>query len=343
MPRQGGELGWKGVYLGEKGDMKMKAVRIYEVGGPEVIRYEDCPDPTPVPDQALVDVEAIGVNFADVSTRSGANPPANLPMTPGIEAAGVVSAIGRDVTEVKVGDTVAYWGVMGSYAQQVAIPAKRLVKIPDGLDARTGAAVMVQGLTAHYLAYSTYSLKPGDSVLVHAGAGGTGLLLIQMAKRAGAYVFATVSTEEKAALAREHGADSAIIYTKEDFEQKVKEGTGGRGVQVVYDAVGKTTFDKSLNCLAPRGCLALYGQSSGPVPPSAMGNLRASVFLTRPSLFDHTADREELLWRAGEVFTWVASGELKLHISGAFPLADAAEAHRHLEGRRSVGKMLLIP
>ena len=321
----------------------MKAIRIHEIGGPEVIRYEDCPDPTPGPDQALINVEAIGVNFTDVSTRSGANPPATLPMTPGIEAAGVVSTVGGDVTEVKVGETVAYWGVMGSYAQQVAIPANRLVKIPDGLDARTGAAVMVQGLTAHYLAYSTYSLKPGDSVLVHAGAGGTGLLLIQMAKRARAYVFATVSTEEKAALAREHGADTAIIYTREDFEEKVKEGTDGRGVQAVYDSVGKTTFDKSLNCLAPRGYLALYGQSSGPVPPLATGSLRASVFLTRPSLFDYTADREELLGRAGEVFGWVSSGELKLHISGTFPLAEAAEAHRQLEGRRSVGKMLLIP
>ena len=322
----------------------MKAVRIHELGGPEVLRYEDCPSPTPGPGQALIEVEAIGVNFADVSTRSGSYPPASLPTTPGIEAAGVVSAVGDDVTDVNIGDRVAYWGVMGSYTQQVAIPANLLVKIPEGLDTRTGAAVMVQGMTAHYLAYGIYSLKPGDSVLVHAGAGGTGLLLIQMAKRAGAFVFATVSTDEKAALAREFGADMAINYTRENFEDEVKKATDGRGVQVVYDSVGRTTFDKSLKCLARRGYLALYGQSSGPVPPIDTASLaRGSVFLTRPSLFDYTADREDLLRRAGEVLGWVSSGELKLRIGGTFPLADAAEAHRQLEGRESTGKLLLIP
>ena len=322
----------------------MKAVRIHELGGPEVLKYEDCPSPTPGPGQALIEVQAIGVNFADVATRSGSYPPASLPARPGIEAAGVVSAVGDDVADVNIGDSVAYWGVMGSYSQQVAIPANLLVKIPDGLDTRTGAAVMVQGMTAHYLAYSTYSLKPGDSVLVHAGAGGTGLLLIQMAKRAGAFVFATVSTDEKAALAREFGADMAINYTREDFEEEVKKATDGRGVQVVYDSVGRTTFDKSLKCLASRGYLALYGQSSGPVPPIDTAILaRGSVFLTRPSLFDYTADREDLLWRAGEVLGWVSSGELKLRIGGTFPLADAAEAHRQLESRASTGKLLLIP
>ena len=322
----------------------MKAIRIHELGGPEVLKYEDCPSPTPGPGQALIDVQSIGVNFADVMARSGAIPPSGLPMTPGIEGAGTVSAIGDGVTEVNVGDIVAYWGVMGSYAEQVAIPANVLVKIPQGLDASTGAVALVQGMTAHYLAYSTYPLKPGDFALVHAGAGGTGLLLIQMAKRAGAYVFATVSTEEKAALAREAGADKAIIYTREDFEEEVKKATDGRGVQAVYDSVGKTTFDKSLNCLARRGCLALYGQSSGPVSTLNTASLaRGSVFLTRPGLGDHTATREELLWRAGEVLGWVASGELKLLIGRSYPLAEAAEAHRQLEGRHSTGKLLLTP
>ena len=329
----------------------MKAIRMYEVGGPEVLKYEECPGPTPGPGQALLDVQAIGVNFSDiyyrtaVSPRTGVTPLPSFPMTPGREAAGVVSAVGEGVTEVKVGDLVAYWGVIGSYAQQVAVSASVLVKVPEVLDARAGAALLLQGMTAHYLAYSTYPLRPGDSALVHAGAGGTGLLLIQMAKRAGAYVFATVSTDEKAAVAREAGADRAIIYTREDFEEEVKKATDGRGVQVVYDSVGQATFDKSLNCLARRGYLALYGQSSGPVPPVDTTRLAlgGSLFLTRPMLGDFTATREELLWRAGEVMGWVASGELKLHIGGTFPLADAAEAHRQLEGRHSTGKLLLIP
>ena len=304
----------------------MKAIRIHEFGGPEVLKYEDCPGPTPGPGQALIDIQAVGVNFADVSARRGGA--ASLPTTPGFEAAGVVSAVGDGASEVKVGDTVVYWGVRGSYAEQAAVPAEVLIKIPAGLDAKTGAAVFLQGMTAHYLAFSTYPLKPGDFALVHAGAGGTGLLLIQMAKRAGAYVFATVSTEEKAALARDAGADKAIIYTREDFEEEVNKTTDGKGCQAVYDSVGQTTFQKSLNCLAPRGCLALYGQSSGPVPPVAPGSLGGSSFLTRPSLVDHTATREELEWQAGEVLSWVASGELDLRIGGEFPLAEAAEAHR---------------
>ncbi len=323
----------------------MKAVRIHQVGGPEVLKYEDCPDPTPGPGQALVEVQAVGVNFTDVNTRrGGANPPPSLPMTPGREAAGLVRAVGRGVTEVKLGDLVTYCGVTGSYAQKVAVPANVLVKMPQGLDARMGAAVLLQGMTAHYLAYSTYPLKQGDSALVHAGAGGTGLLLIQMAKRAGAYVFATVSTEDKAALAREAGADKVIIYTRQDFEEEVKKATNGQGVQVVYDSVGKTTFDKGLNCLARRGYMVLYGQSSGPVPPvdtARLGN--GSRFLTRPALGDYTPDRDDLLWRAGEVLRWVKSGELDVHIGGTFPLANAAEAHRQLEGRLSTGKLLLIP
>ncbi len=322
----------------------MKAIRLHEVGGPEVLKYEDCPDPAPGPGEALVDVQAIGVNFTDVQTRRGASPPDSLPMTPGKEAAGVVAAVGEGVADVAQGDLVAFWGTTGTYAERVALPSDVLVKLPEGVDAKTGAAALLQGMTAHYLAYTTYPLKPGDRCVVHAGAGGTGLLLIQMAKRAGAYVFATVSTEEKAALAREAGADRAIIYTREDFEEVVRAGTGGQGVQVVYDSVGKTTFDQSMRCLGRRGCLALYGQASGPIPPVDSDLLRnGSLSLTRPTLTDYTATRDELLWRAGEVLGWVVSGELKLRIGGTFPLAQAAEAHRQLEGRHTTGKLLLIP
>ena len=260
----------------------MKAIRIHEFGGPEVLKYEDCPAQL----QRLAsahNVQAVGVNFADVSARrGGAAPPPSLPTTPGFEAAGVVTDIGEGAGDLKVGDSVAYWGVRSSYAERVVVPADVLVKIPAGLDAKMAAAVFLQGMTAHYLAFSTYPLKPGDSCLVHAGAGGTGLMLIQMAKRAGAYVFATVSTEEKAVLAREAGADKTIIYTRDDFEEEVKKATDGRGCEAVYGSVGQTTFEKSLNCLARRGCLALYGQSSGPVPPVATSNLRGSSFLTAP-------------------------------------------------------------
>ena len=322
----------------------MKAIRIHEFGGPEVLKYEELPEPAPGPGQALINVQAIGVNFADVYNRRGGSPSLALPLVLGIEAAGVVAATGEGVTEAKVGDTVAYWGVRGSYAQQVTVPASLLVKMPEGLDARAGAAVLVQGTTAHYLAYSITPLEPGDSVLVHAAAGGTGLLLVQMAKRAGARVLATVSTEEKAAVALEAGADKAIIYTREDFEEEVGRSTEGRGVRVAYDSVGKDTFDKSLNCLARRGYLVLYGQASGAVPPLDTARVGdGSRFFTRPSLYDYTADREELLWRAGEVLAWVASGELKLRLWGDFPLADAAEAHRRMESRETTGKLLLIP
>ena len=320
----------------------MKAVRIHDTGTPEVLKYEDCPEPTPGAGQAVVDLQAIGVNFTDVQTRRGANPPDALPWIPGREAAGMVSAVGDGVEEVKVGDSVVYSSFPSSYAEKAAVPANMLVKLPEGLDASAGAAVLLQGMTAHYLAYSTYPLKPGDSCLVHAGAGGTGLLLIQMAKLAGAYVFSTVSTDEKAELARDAGADTVIIYTREDFEAEVKKATGGEGVQVVYDAVGKTTFDGSLNCLARRGWLALYGAASGPVPPVESRTL-GSRYLTRPSLGDYTATRDELVWRAGEVLGWVKSGELKVRIRGTFPLSNAQEAHRQLEGRLSTGKLLLIP
>ena len=322
----------------------MKAIQIHEVGGPEVLKYEECPAPTPAAVQVLIQVQAIGVNFTDVNTRSGATPPASFPMTPGREAAGVVSAVGDGVSEVSVGDQVVYCGVTGSYAEQVAVPSSALIKLPSGVDAAMGAAALLQGMTAHYLAHSSYPLKSGDSALVHAGAGGTGLLLIQMAKRAGARVFATVSTDEKAELARQAGADKAIVYTRDDFEAEVMKETNRKGVNVVYDSVGKTTFDKGINCLARRGYMVLYGQSSGAVPPVATATLgKGSLFLTRPALADYTADRQALLSRAGEVLGWVASGELKIRIGGRFPLADAAEAHRLMETRQSTGKLLLEP
>ena len=321
----------------------MKAVRIHQVGGPEVLKYEDCPDPKPGPGEAVVDVEAIGINFTDVYTRSGLNPPPGFPMIIGRESAGVVSATGDGGADIKVGDRVVHCASTGSYAEKVAVPTSTLVKIPEGADAQTGAAVLLQGMTAHYLAFSTYPLKPGDSCLIHAGAGGTGALLIQMAKKAGAYVFTTVSTEEKAALAKEAGADKTIIYTREDFEEEIKNATGGRGLEVVYDSVGKTTFDKSMKCLARQGYLVLFGQASGPVPPVSPTDLAPSLFLTRPNLADYTATREDLEWRASECMKWVASGELKLRIGGTFPLSEAAEAHRQLEGRETTGKLLLIP
>ena len=321
----------------------MKAVQISQTGGPEVLKYVDVPEPSPGTGQALIDVKAIGMNYTDVYTRSGLNPPA-LPAIPGVEAAGVVSQVGEGVSEVAVGDLVAYTGVGASYAEKVVAPSWRLVALRDGLDAEVGAAAMLQGMTAYYLCHSTYPLKSGDTALVHAAAGGVGLLLTQMAKSLGARVIATVSTEAKAQLAREAGADHTIIYTEQDFEEEVKKITGGSGVQVVYDAVGLTTFNKSIACLAPRGYMVLYGQASGPVPPVPVSMLNnGSLFLTRPGLGDHTATREELLQQAGNVLEDVRSGRLKLHMHGKFALKDAAEAHRQLEGRLTTGKLLLIP
>jgi NADPH:quinone reductase len=322
----------------------MKAIVIESTGGPEVLVYKDAPTPTPKAGEVLVRVEAIGLNFIDVYHRTGLYP-LPLPFTPGMEAAGVVESIGPEVAGIAAGDRVAYAMATGAYAQFAIAPAAKLVRLPDGVSFEQGAAAMLQGMTAHYLVTSTYALKEKDTALIHAAAGGVGLLLAQMAKRIGARTIGTVSTEAKAELAREAGIDEVILYTKEDFESRTKELTEGKGVQVVYDSVGKDTFLKSLNCLAPRGMLALFGQSSGSVPPFDPGLLaqKGSLFLTRPSLNAYAAKREELLWRAGDLFNWIKSGDLKLRIEKTFPLSEAAEAHRQLEGRKTTGKVLLIP
>ena len=322
----------------------MKAVRVHTPGGPEVLTYEDVPAPTPKAGEAVVKIDAAGLNYIDVYFRTGQYK-AELPVTLGMEAGGTVTAVGPNVTEVKVGDKVAYTGVPGAYAELAAVPAQRLVVLPTGVATRQGAAAMLQGMTAQSLACSTWPLKSGDTCLVHAAAGGVGLLLCQIARMRGARVLGTVSTEDKAGLAREAGAHEVILYTKQDFEAEVKRLTDGKGVQVVYDSVGKTTFDKGFNCLAPRGMMVLYGQSSGPVgmfDPQVL-NQKGSVFLTRPSLFHYIATRADLLARAGEVLGWIRDGKLKLRTEFEFPLKDAAEAHRALEGRRTTGKVLLKP
>jgi len=320
----------------------MKTVQVKQPGGPEAIELVEVAKPTAGPKQALVRVVASGVNFIDVYFRMGLYK-ADLPITLGSEAAGIVEAVGPDVTEVAPGDRVAYAMARGSYAEYAAVPAAMLVKIPDGLDFETAAAAMLQGMTAHYLTHSTYPLKSGDTCLVHAAAGGAGGLTVQMAKMIGARVFGTVSTEEKARIAREHGVDEAILYTQQEFDVEARRLTGGKGVDVVYDSVGKTTFDKSLNSLRPRGTLALFGQSSGPVPPfdANILNGKGSLYLTRPSLGHYVLTRDELLWRAGDVLNWVASGRLKLRIDRIYPLSEAASAHRDLEGRKTAGKLLL--
>ena len=309
----------------------MKAVQITQFGGPEVMKYQDLSDLSPGDGQALVQIEAIGVNYTDTYSRSGVNPTA-LPWVVGVEGAGVVKQVGTNVTQVSEGDAVVYCGIAGSYAEQAIVPADRLIKIPQGLDSKASAAAMLQGMTAHYLCHSTYQVKQGDKVLVHAGAGGVGLLLIQMVKRLGGYVFSTVSTEAKAQLAKDAGADEVILYTSQDFAEEVNKSTNGQGVEVVYDAVGQTTFDGSINSLARRGYMVLYGQASGPVPPvdpRVLGN--GSKFLTRPGLGDYTVTRQELEQRAGDVLGWVKSGELKLRIEHVMALSEASEAHRQLE------------
>ncbi len=322
----------------------MKAIRIHAPGGPEALKFEDVPEPTPAAGQALVKLDAAGVNFIDVYFRTGQYK-APLPLTIGLEGAGTVTAVGSGVTEIKVGDKVAWTGVPGSYAQMNVVPADRLVKLPAGLAPRDGAAAMLQGMTAHYLVKSSYPLKKGDWCLVQAAAGGMGLLLCQLGKMLGATVIGTVSTEEKAALAKAAGAEHVILYTKQDFEAEVKRITNGRGVDVVYDGVGVTTFDKGLSCLRPRGFMILFGAASGPVPPLDLQvlNTRGSLYVQRPSLNHHIATRAELVQRAGEVLGWIRDGKLKLRVEHQFPLAQAAEAHKALEGRKTTGKILLIP
>lgn len=322
----------------------MKAVRVHEFGGPEVLVYEDTPDPAPGEGEALVKIGAAGINYIDIYYRTGQYP-ADPPFTSGQEAAGVVAAVGDGVEGLSEGDNVAYEGVLGSYAEYAVVPAHKLVPLPDGVGTRTAAAVLLQGMTAHYLVRDTYEIGPDDTALVHAAAGGVGLLLIQMVKKAGATAIGTVSTEAKAALAHEAGADEVILYTEKDFEAETRRITDGRGVDVVYDSVGRSTFDKSLACLRPRGTLALFGQASGAVDPVNLQLLNAggSLFVTRPSLVHHTLTREELLGRAKDVFEMVASGNLSVRIDREFPLSAAAEAHSRLEGRLSTGKLLLIP
>jgi NADPH:quinone reductase len=322
----------------------MKAVRMHKYGGPEVLTMDDIPVPEPKAGEARVKIEAIGVNFIDIYQRTGLYP-IQTPFTLGSEGTGIVDAVGSGVTEVRKGDRVAYSMVIGAYAEFAVVPAWRLVPVPVNVDAKSAACLMLQGMTAHYLTHSTYALKKGETALVHAAAGGVGLLLIQIAKQLGANVIGTVSTEAKAQLAKEAGADHVILYTQSDFLAEVKKLTDNRGVHVVYDSVGQTTFDKSLECLKPRGYLVLFGQSSGPVPPFDPGKLGAkgSLFLTRPSLAHYALNRDELLQRADDLFNWTASGKLKLRIESTFSLANAAEAHRALEGRKTTGKVILLP
>ncbi|MFY9562137.1 MAG: quinone oxidoreductase [Terriglobales bacterium] len=321
----------------------MKAIQVKQTGGPEVMEMLDLPIPQPKPNEAVVKILAAGVNFIDVYNREGRYK-VPLPFVLGQEGAGVVSAVGSDVREVAIGDHVAYTGMLGSYAEYAAVPADRLVKVPEGVNEREAAAAMLQGMTAHYLAYDTYPLKTGETALIHAAAGGVGLLLVQMAHNIGARIIATVSTEEKARLARKAGADEIIFYTQTDFETETKRLTGGQGVDVVYDSVGKTTFEKGLNLVRPRGMMVLFGGSSGAVPPfdPIVLTQKGSLYLTRPSLGHYIITPQELQQRAGAVFGMIREGKLKLRIEHIYPLAQAAQAHRDLEGRKTTGKLLLI-
>jgi len=322
----------------------MKAIRLHQTGGAEVLQYEETPAPTPGAHEALIKVSACGINFIDVYYREGLYK-APLPFTLGNEAAGVVESVGAQVTEARPGDRVAFTTMLGAYAEYVVVPAWRLVPLPANISFESGAAAMLQGMTAHYLTHSTFPLKSGQTCLIHAAAGGVGLLFIQMAKRLGARVIGTVSTEAKAQLAKVAGADEVILYTQQDFEAEVKRLTNNRGVEVVYDSVGKTTYEKSLNCVAPRGYLVCFGQSSGEVPPIAplALSVRGSLFLTRCKLADYTSTRDELLQRAGAVLQWAAAGELNFRIHQTLALQDAAEAHKLLESRQTTGKLLLKP
>jgi NADPH2:quinone reductase len=322
----------------------MKAIVVQQTGGPEALTLLDLPIPKPQSNEAVVKITAAGVNFIDVYFREGRYP-ATLPFVNGQEAAGVVSEVGGDVKSLKPGDRVAYTNVLGAYAEYAAVPADRLVRIPEKLDDRSAAAAMLQGMTAHYLVHDSFKLKKGDTALIHAAAGGVGLLLVQMAKHIGARVIGTVGSEAKAKLARAAGADEMIIYTKQDFEAETKRLTDGKGVDVIYDGVGKDTFDKDLNVLRPRGYLVLFGASSGAVPPFDPIKLtqKGSLFLTRPSLAHHIATREELEHRASDVFGMITAGSLKLRIEHVYRLEEAQQAHRDLEGRKTTGKLLLIP
>ncbi|MED5410881.1 MAG: quinone oxidoreductase [Pseudomonadota bacterium] len=322
----------------------MKAVRVTEYGGPEVMSYEDVDMPSPGDSDALVKVEASGINYIDTYQRSGLYQ-IPLPTTLGLEAAGTVEEVGSAVTNFKAGDRVAYTSVPGAYAEYATVPEDKLVAIPDGVSFNEGAAAMLQGCTAHYLCKSTYMVKEGDRCLIHAAAGGVGLLLIQMVKNAGGFVIGTVSTEEKAVLAKEAGADEVILYSEQDFETEVKRITDGAGVNVVYDSVGKATFEKSIDCLSKLGYMILYGNASGPVTefnPATLGP-KGSLFLTRPTLFDYTASRKSLEWRSSDVFSWIADGKLNLRIEHLYPLVDVQQAHIDLEGRATTGKLILTP
>jgi NADPH2:quinone reductase len=322
----------------------MKAIQIQKYGGPEVLTVADVPEPKPKPDQAVVKLSASGVNYIDVYFREGRYPSA-LPLVCGQEGAGTVTAVGSDTTAWNVGDRVAYTGIQGAYAEYAAVPANRLVRIPPGVSEQHAASTMLQGMTAHYLVHDSYAIRPGDTVLIHAAAGGVGLLLVQMARMLGAWVIATVGNDDKARLAREAGANEVIVYTEQDFEAETKRLTGGKGVHAIYDGVGKTTFDKDLNLLRPRGTLVLFGGASGAVPPfdPIVLSQKGSLFLTRPTLVHHILKRSDLEHRAHELFTLIGRGKLKLRVGHVYPLAEAAQAHRDLEGRKTTGKLLLIP
>jgi NADPH2:quinone reductase len=322
----------------------MKAIQVLKPGGPEALTLADLPVPQPKPNEALIKIAASGVNFIDVYFREGRYP-APLPFVDGQEGAGVVTQAGSEVKSLKPGDRVAWTGVLGSYAEYAVVPADRLIRVPDGVDDHHAAAAMLQGMTAHYLTHSTYPLKKGETALIHAAAGGMGLLLLQMAKNIGVRVIGTAGSEEKAKLAREAGADEVILYNQQDFEVETKRLTNGKGVDVVYDGVGKSTFEKDFDVLRPRGYLVLFGGASGAVPPFDPMKLtqKGSLFLTRPSLAHYIATREELEWRANDVLNMISSGKLKLRISRTYKLEEAAQAHRDLEGRKTTGKLLLIP
>jgi NADPH2:quinone reductase len=322
----------------------MKAIEVKQPGGPESMQLVDLPIPQPKANEAVVKLAASGVNFIDVYVREGRYK-APLPVVPGQEGAGVVTAVGTDVKFVNAGDRVAWTSILGTYAEYVAVPADRLVPVPEGISDQQAAAAMLQGMTAHYLSHDTYPLKQGETALIHAAAGGVGLLLVQMGHNIGARVIATVSTEEKAKLARDAGADEVILYTQVDFEAETKRLTSGKGVHVVYDSVGKTTFEKGLNILRPRGMMVLFGGSSGAVPPFDPMVLahKGSLYLTRPTLVTYITTREELLARSASVFGMISAGKLKLRVEHTYPLAEAQRAHRDLESRKTTGKLLLIP